>query len=63
MYAFDPINLKGDDPRCDPLLVRKATLTSVLAKAAAGIRFKEHLEFGDHEVIFHHACKVGRGAS
>ena len=33
LYAFDLIELNGDDLRRDPLVVRKATLTSVLAKA------------------------------
>ncbi len=41
--AFDLIELNGDDLRRDPLVVRKATLTSVLAKARVGIRFNEHL--------------------
>jgi len=40
-------------------VVRKATLTSVLAKAAPGIRFNEHLEFDDGETVFHHACRMG----
>jgi hypothetical protein len=44
LYAFDLIELNGDDPRRDPLEVRKATLASVLAKAEPGIRFNEHLE-------------------
>jgi hypothetical protein len=34
LYAFDLIELNGDDLRRDPLAVRKATLASVLAKAA-----------------------------
>ena len=38
LYAFDLIELNGDDLRRDPLVVRKATLASVLAKAAPGIR-------------------------
>jgi ATP dependent DNA ligase domain len=33
LYAFDLIELTGDDLRRDPLEVRKATLASVLAKA------------------------------
>ena len=59
LYAFDLIELNGDDLRRDPLEVRKATLTSVLAKARVGIRFNEHLEFDDGEAVFHHACKMG----
>jgi ATP-dependent DNA ligase len=44
LYAFDLLELNGDDLRRDPLQVRQATLTSVVAKAVAGIRFNEHLE-------------------
>jgi bifunctional non-homologous end joining protein LigD len=44
LYAFDLIELNGDDLRRDPLVVRKATLASVIAKAAVGIRFNEHME-------------------
>jgi bifunctional non-homologous end joining protein LigD len=44
LYAFDLIELNGDDLRRDPLEVRKATLASVLAKAGPGIRFNEHSE-------------------
>jgi bifunctional non-homologous end joining protein LigD len=38
LYAFDLIELNGDDLRRDPLEVRKATLASVLARAAGGLR-------------------------
>ena len=41
LYAFDLIELNGDDMRRDPLEVRKATLASILAKARSGIRFNE----------------------
>ena len=33
LYAFDLIELNGDDMRRDPLQVRKATLASIVAKA------------------------------
>jgi bifunctional non-homologous end joining protein LigD len=59
LYAFDLIELNGDDLRHDPLAVRKATLTSVLAKARVGIRYNEHLEFDDGEAVFNHACRMG----
>jgi bifunctional non-homologous end joining protein LigD len=42
LYAFDLIELNGDDLRRDPLQVRKATLASILAKARHGNRFNEH---------------------
>jgi bifunctional non-homologous end joining protein LigD len=37
LYAFDLIEFNGDDLRCDPLEVRKATLASIVAKASPGI--------------------------
>ena len=58
LYAFDLIELNGDDMRRDPLEVRKATLASVVAKASPGIRFNEHIE-GDGPTVFAHACKLG----
>ena len=58
LFAFDLIELNGDDMRRDPLEVRKATLRSMLAKAALGPRFNEHLE-GDGPTVFAHACKMG----
>ena len=47
----------GVDGR-DPLNVRKATLASVLARAAPGLRLNEHLE-ADGPDVFHHACMLG----
>src|SRR5262249_9009717 len=58
LYAFDLIELNGDDMRRDPLEVRKATLRSMLAKAGLGLRFNGHLE-GDGPTVFAHACKMG----
>ena len=58
LYAFDLIELDGDDLRRDPLQGRKATLAMVLVKAGVGICFNEHME-GDGEAVFRHACKLG----
>jgi hypothetical protein len=49
LYAFDLIELNGDELRRDPLVVRKATLASVIAKATVGIRFNEHMELDEGE--------------
>src|SRR5215831_3408998 len=57
LYAFDLIELNGDDLRRDPLEVRKATLASIVANASPGIRFNEHRE-GDGPTVFAHACKM-----
>jgi bifunctional non-homologous end joining protein LigD len=58
LYAFDLIELNGNDLRPDPLQCRKAALEMILAKAGSGIRFNEHIE-GDGETVFRHACKLG----
>jgi ATP-dependent DNA ligase len=58
LYAFDLIELDGDDMRRDPLSVRKATLASLLAHAASGLRLNEHIE-ADGPDVFHHACMLG----
>src|SRR5262249_1299441 len=58
LYAFDLIELNGEDLRRDPLEVRKATLASIVAKASPGIRFNEHME-GDGPTVCVHACKLG----
>jgi bifunctional non-homologous end joining protein LigD len=59
LYAFDLIELNGDDLRRDPLNVRKATLASVLAKAGPGVRLNEHIGHEDGATVFRHACKLG----
>jgi bifunctional non-homologous end joining protein LigD len=58
LYAFDLIELNGDDLRRDPLESRKATLAMILAKNLPGIRFNEHIE-ADGPTVFAHACKMG----
>jgi len=58
LYAFDLIELNGDDLRRDRLEGRKATLEMMLAKAVPGIKFNEHME-GDGPTVFAHACKMG----
>ena len=51
LYAFDLIELNGDDLRRDPLEGRKATLEMILAKAETGMRLNEHME-RDGETVF-----------
>jgi bifunctional non-homologous end joining protein LigD len=59
LYAFDLIELDGDDLRREPLAVRKATLSSLLARATPGLRLNEHMEEEDGPLVFQHACKLG----
>jgi ATP-dependent DNA ligase len=59
LYAFDLIELNGDDLRREPLAVRKATLASLLTRGARGLRFNEHLDEKDGPLVFSQACKLG----
>jgi bifunctional non-homologous end joining protein LigD len=49
MWAFDLIELNGTDMRRDPLATRKAKLADILARAAPGLRFNEHLARRRHK--------------
>ena len=62
LYAFDLIELNGDDMRREPFETRKATLASLLKRAAPGLRLNEHIE-ADGAIVFTHACKLGLEAS
>jgi hypothetical protein len=55
LYAFDLIELNGDDPLRDPHVVRKATLASVLAKGRSAFGSTSTMELDDGEVVFYHA--------
>jgi bifunctional non-homologous end joining protein LigD len=58
LYAFDLLELNGDDLRYFPWEIRRARLTALLRKAAPGIRLSEHVD-GCGDTIFAHACKLG----
>jgi bifunctional non-homologous end joining protein LigD len=58
LYAFDLLELDGEDWRPRPLEERKTKLQKLLARAPAGIRYSGHLD-GDGATIFAHACKLG----
>jgi ATP dependent DNA ligase domain len=58
LFAFDFIELDGDDWRPRPREERKAKLAKLLNRVSGGICFNEHLE-GDGAIIFDHACRIG----
>jgi bifunctional non-homologous end joining protein LigD len=58
MYAFDLIELNGDDVRREPLELRRAALERLLARAGHDVRFNEHLE-AEGPLVFEHACRMG----
>jgi hypothetical protein len=62
LYAFDLIELNGEDLRREPFETRKATLASLLKRAAPGLRLNEHIE-ADGPTVFAHACRASRASS
>ena len=57
LYAFDLMELDGDDLRSLPIETRKATLASLLRNPGA-IRLSEHIS-ADGPEVFAHACRLG----
>jgi bifunctional non-homologous end joining protein LigD len=57
LYAFDLLELNGEDFRKQPLDRRKGKLEQVLTAGAWGLRLVEHMD-GDGPTIFEHACKL-----
>ena len=58
LYAFDLIELDGDDLRGQAIETRKAALAKVLGNVERGLMLNDTIqESGD--VVFRHACKLG----
>jgi ATP-dependent DNA ligase len=58
LYAFDLLELDGEDIRREPLEVRKRQLAGLLRPALVGLQFNEHIE-EPGDVVFRHACRLG----
>jgi hypothetical protein len=58
LYAFDLMELDGEDLRRLALVERKLRLRRLLACRKSGIVYNDHLE-GEGAMIFAHACKLG----
>jgi len=62
LYAFDLIELHGEDRRRDPLERRKADLARLLADAwLPGLVFNGAIDGTEHDgaIVFAHACRLG----
>ena len=57
-YAFDLLELNGEDFRALSLVERKAKLERLLAREPLGIAYNEHTE-EDGAAVFRHACAMG----
>jgi len=58
LFAFDLLELDGEDLRPTPIEARKRRLAQIVRKASTGLHLCEHLH-GDGTEIFEHACKLG----
>jgi ATP-dependent DNA ligase len=58
LFAFDLLELKGEDWRSRQLAERKKRLASLLARSSGAIQLTEHLD-DDGELVFAHACRMG----
>jgi bifunctional non-homologous end joining protein LigD len=58
LYAFDLIELDGEDLRHRPFLDRKAVLARLLGGIKAGILLNRHIA-EDGPTVFAHACQLG----
>jgi bifunctional non-homologous end joining protein LigD len=59
LFAFDLLEINGQDLRRDPIEVRKRELAKLLRNARLGLQLNEHVEDLPGDVVFHHACKLG----
>jgi len=59
LYAFDLLEIDGEDLRPYEWHVRRATLASLLLNPGTGIRLSEHIDSSDGAAVFAHACKLG----
>jgi bifunctional non-homologous end joining protein LigD len=61
LYAFDLIELAGEDRRRDALAHRKVDLSRVLSLGGAGVVANEWVDGGERSgpAVFKHACSLG----
>jgi len=60
LYAFDLLELNGQDMRHKPLETRKRALAAILrTKAGVGIQLNDHCDDRPADIVFRHACKLG----
>jgi bifunctional non-homologous end joining protein LigD len=58
LFAFDLLELDGEDLRGTPIEVRKRKLARLLSDVGSGLQLCEHLH-GDGADIFLHVCQLG----
>jgi ATP-dependent DNA ligase len=58
LFAFDLLELDGEDFRPRPLAERKARLAKLVGRVSPGIVYNDHTD-DDGATVFRHACKLG----
>ena len=58
LFAFDLLELDGEDCRRELLLKRKLRLRTILKRMQSGVYYTDHLET-DGATMFEHACRFG----
>jgi bifunctional non-homologous end joining protein LigD len=58
LYAFDLLELDGENLRREPLARRKMLLARLLVRARVGLQVNDHLAAAG-DVVFRHACQLG----
>ncbi len=59
LYAFDILELDGEDLRRRPWVERRAALAQLLRSTADSIALSEHMAGPDGEAMFRHVCAMG----
>jgi bifunctional non-homologous end joining protein LigD len=59
LYAFDLLELDGQDIRRWPWMTRRTRLERFLRGTERGIQLSEHVDAIDGAKLFQHACKLG----
>jgi bifunctional non-homologous end joining protein LigD len=59
LYAFDLLEIDGEDLRSLPLVDRKERLAGALQRAPEALRYSEHMDGPDGAVMYAHACRLG----
>jgi hypothetical protein len=62
LYAFDLLELDGEDLRRQPIEERKRALAGLLKFSTAGIELIDYLQHNDADAIFRHSCRLGMRA-
>jgi bifunctional non-homologous end joining protein LigD len=59
LFAFDLLEINGQDLRREPIEIRKRELAKLLRNARLGLQLNEHVDDLPADVVFRHASKMG----